>query len=189
MLNSNFNIWLIFILYMWLVMVLIVCAITDLRHRRIPNILTYPTILVGLSVYWYTEGWDGLLFSIGGMTFGFTLFLLPYLMGGMGAGDVKLMSAIGAVLGFERTALCFLFIAVCGGTMALAFMVYRRNLKATLIKTCLAILYLGMHRDTSLLKVDKNKITQEGIPYGVAITGGFLLFLFYLLMNSKTLLA
>ena len=187
--NSNFNIWLIFVLYGWLALVLIVCAITDFRHRRIPNILTYPTILVGLSVYWYTEGWDGLLFSIGGIIFGFTLFLLPYLMGGMGAGDVKLMSAIGAVLGFKQTVLCFLFIAVCGGIMALAFMAYRRNFKATMIKFFLAVLYLGMHQDTSLLKVDKNKITQEGIPYGVAITGGFLLFLFYLLMNSKTLLA
>lgn len=186
MTNPDFNIWLI-TLYGCLVVVLLICAFTDLRHRRIPNLLTYPMVLLALAIYWFIDGWSGLLFSLGGMTFGLAILLIPYLMGGMGAGDVKLMSAIGAVLGFKQTALCFLFIAVCGGIMALGFMACRRNLKATLAKTFLAILYLGMHKDATLLKVDKNKITQEGIPYGVAITGGVLLFLLYLTMNNKLL--
>lgn len=179
----------IYFLYGLLVTVSITCAATDLRQRRIPNVLTYPTALTALLAYYVIGGWDGFLFSFSGLIFGFLLFLFPYFMGGMGAGDVKLMSAVGAVLGFQQTAISFLFIAVCGGIMALGFMAYRRNLKHKILNTFLAILNLGMHQDTSLLKVDKDKITQEGIPYGVAITSGVFLFFLYMFMNNKTLLA
>ncbi len=178
-----------YILYGWLGIVLIICAITDLRQRRIPNLLTYPTIITALLAYCFIGGWDGFLFSLGGMAFGFALFLLPYLMGGMGAGDVKLMSGVGAVLGFKQTAVCFLFIAICGGIMALGFMVYRRSLKDTLAKVFLSFLYLVTQHDASLLKIDKSENIQEGIPYGVAITSGVFLFFVYLIMNNKTLSA
>ena len=170
-----------------LMTVLIFCSVSDLRQRRIPNLLTFPMILTALLAYCYIGAWDGFLFSLGGLAFGFAVFLFPYLMGGMGAGDVKLMSAVGAVLGFQQTAISFLFITACGGIMALGFMVYRRTLKETLLKTFLGILYLGIHRDSSLLKVDKTKITQEGIPYGFAITGGVFLFFLYLIINGKSL--
>lgn len=177
----------IILLYGWLTIVLILCATTDLRQRRIPNLLTYPTILFAVPVYSYIDGWDGFLFSVGGLTFGFAVFLIPYLLGGMGAGDVKLMSGVGAVLGFQQTAVCFLFVVICGGIMALGFMVYRRILKETLSKAFLGVLYMGLNRDVSLLKADKNKIAQEGIPYGVAITGGVFLFFLYLILNGQTL--
>lgn len=178
-----------YILYGWLIAVLIVCAATDLQHRRIPNLLTYPTVLISLLVYGIIGGWNGILFSLGGLAIGFAVFLLPYLLGGMGAGDVKLMSAVGAVLGFKQTVVCFLFIALCGGIMALGFMLYRRNLKITLLKTFLSMLYLFVNKDASLLKVDKNEITQEGIPYGVAITGGVFLFFAYLVITRDTFVA
>jgi prepilin peptidase CpaA len=189
MLSIELNNLITYLLYGWLGTVLIVCAITDLRQRRIPNLLTYPTVITALLAYCIIGGWDGLLFSLGGLAFGCVVFLLPYLMGGMGAGDVKLMSGVGAVLGFKQTAVCFLFIAICGGIMALGCMVYRRNLKDTLSKVFLSFLYLAMHRDASLLKIDKSKNIQEGIPYGVAITSGVFLFFVYLIMNNKSLSA
>lgn len=178
----------VLLLYGWLIIVLILCATTDLRQRRIPNLLTYPTILLALPVYCFIDGWDGFLFSAGGLTFGFAVLLIPYLFGGMGAGDVKLMSAVGAVLGFEQTFVCFLFVAICGGIIAFGLMVYNRNLKDKMLKTFLGFIYLGVHRDASLLKVDKHKIIQEGMPYGVAIAGGVFLFFLYTLMNNKSLL-
>ncbi len=88
--DIEFNNLITYLLYGWLGIVLIICAITDLRQRRIPNLLTYPTIISALLAYSFIGGWDGFLFSLGGMAFGFALFLLPYLLGGMGAGDVKL---------------------------------------------------------------------------------------------------
>lgn len=185
--SVELNNYIISILYGWLATVMVICAVTDLRQRRIPNLLTYPTVLTALTAHCYIGGFDGLLFSLGGMAVGFAVLIVPYIFGGMGAGDVKLMSSVGAVLGFQQTAISFLFIAVCGGIMALGTMVYRRTLKNTLSKTFLGILYIGMHRDASLLKVDKNKITQEGIPYGVAITSGVFLFFLYQIMNNKFL--
>jgi prepilin peptidase CpaA len=185
----DFNNVIIYILYGWLTLILSICAISDIRHRRIPNILTYPTILVALTTYCVIDGLQGLLYGLGGLVFGFVMFLIPYVAGGMGAGDVKLMAAVGTVLGFKQTAVCFLFIAVCGGIMALGFMIYRHNLKNTLLKTFLSILYLGMHKDASLLKRNKNEIIQEGIPYGVAIASGVFLFFSYLMVNNKSLSA
>jgi prepilin peptidase CpaA len=170
-------------LYGWLLIVLILCAITDLRSRRIPNLLTYATILAAPAAYGIIGGWDGLLFSLGGLACGFALLILPYLMGGMGAGDVKLMSGVGAVLGLQQTAVCFVFIALCGGVMAVGYMVYRRNLKETLRKTFLSLLYLGIHKDASLLRVDKEKVVEAGIPYGVAIGGGVLLYFAFLTLT------
>lgn len=184
--NNNL---IIFILYGALATVLIICAITDLWQRRIPNLLTYPTILAALTVYCFMEGWNGFSFSLGGLSFGVVVFLLPYLLGGMGAGDVKLMGAVGAVLGFQQTAFSFLFIVICGGILALAYMISRRSLKETLTKTLLGILYMAMHRNASLIKTDNKKIAQEGIPYGVAIAGGVFLFFLYLTMNNKSLSA
>lgn len=182
----NFNSLAILILHGWLIAVLIASAITDLRQRRIPNLLTYSTVFMALVAYSAAGGWEGLSYSLGGLAIGFSILFLPYLLGGMGAGDVKLMSAVGAVLGFNQTVVCFLFIAVCGGIMAVGFMIHRRNLKNTLLKTFLSMLYLFTNKDASLLKVDKNKITQEGIPYGVAITGGVFLFLSYLVITEDT---
>lgn len=183
--NIDLHNFIIYILYGWLATVLTVCAVTDLRQRRIPNLLTYPTVLSALTAYCFIGGWDGLLFSLGGLALGFAVLFLPYLLGGMGAGDIKLMSGVGAVLGFKQTAVSFLFITVCGAILALGFMVYRRSLKNTLSKTFLGMLYLGTHGDASLLKVDKNKSTQECIPYGVAITSGVFLFFLYLIMNNQ----
>ena len=189
MTSFKFNSLTLYILYGWLIAVLIAGAVTDLRQRRIPNLLTYSTILLAVVAYCVIGGWDGLSHSLGGLAIGFAVFFLPYLLGGMGAGDVKLMSAVGAVLGFKQTVVCFLFIAVCGGIMALGFMIHRRNLKNTLLKTFLSMLYLFANKDASLLKVNKNEVTQEGIPYGVAITGGGFLFLFYLIFTRGTFVA
>jgi prepilin peptidase CpaA len=174
-------------LYGWLALALIVASITDVIQRRIPNLVTYPTVFIALIAYSYIGGWEGLFFSIGGCSFGFAVFFMAYLMGGMGAGDIKLMSAVGAVLGFKQTVITSLIIAICGGILAIGFAFYHRNLKNTLSKIFLSILYLGMYKDSSLLKVDQDKISRERIPYGVAITSGVFLFYIFLIMENKAL--
>lgn len=176
-----------YVLYGWLLIALTFATVTDISQRRIPNRITYPTILIALTAYFCIGGWDGLLFSIGGLVFGFAVLFLPYIMGGMGAGDVKLMSAVGAVLGFRQTMISFLIIAICGGVLAIGFMIYHRNLKQTLFKILMSILFMVKHNDSTLLKVDNSKITRDRIPYGVAITSGVFLFFLYLFTNNKIL--
>jgi prepilin peptidase CpaA len=78
---------------------MVIASIADLKTRRIPNLLTFPMMLVGFAYHGVTSGLSGLGFSTAGLGIGISVFLIPYLMGGMGAGDAKLMGAAGAILG------------------------------------------------------------------------------------------
>src|SRR6476660_6881099 len=74
-------------------------AVTDIRQRRIPNYLTVPAALAGLLFHSFAPtGW-GILTSLGGFAVGFGLLLLPWILGGGGMGDVKLLAALGTWLG------------------------------------------------------------------------------------------
>ncbi|MCI5208700.1 MAG: prepilin peptidase [Candidatus Electrothrix sp. ATG2] len=178
------------ILYGGLLIILIICTVIDLSHHRIPNQLTCPTLLVALLMYSLNSGVDGLLFSLSGAAMGFVVFFLPYLMGAVGAGDVKLMTAVGAVLGFHQTVAALLLIALAGGGLALGHMLYRGTAKETfsrMVKMVWLGLTLVVHRDPSLLQVDKKKLHQDGIPFAVAITAGVYLFFILLLVNKEIL--
>ena len=79
----------------------LVAATTDIWRFKVYNLLTFPLLLSGIAYRGFTEGSEGLKDSLAGMSLGFVLFLLPYLWGAFGAGDVKFVSAVGAWLGFE----------------------------------------------------------------------------------------
>ena len=103
----------------------------DLCQRRIPNALTLPAMACGL-IYWsYLNGVDGFMHSTGGMFLGICFFILFYLMGMMGAGDVKLMGAVGSILGPQGVVIAFLYSAIVGGVYALFVLARSRALKQT----------------------------------------------------------
>jgi prepilin peptidase CpaA len=83
----------------FLSVILIVSAVIDLRTQKIPNLITYPSMVIAFFYHWAFWGGNGLLFSFTGLSVGIALLLLPYLLGGMGAGDAKLMGAVGAMIG------------------------------------------------------------------------------------------
>jgi prepilin peptidase CpaA len=107
--------------------VLIVAVVSDLRFQKIPNLLTFPTMAVAIVCHVVTNGLDGLLFSAGGLALGIAIFILPFLMGGMGAGDAKLMGAVGAILGLRGVFIAFLFTAIVGGVYALIILLINRQ--------------------------------------------------------------
>lgn len=109
---------------------LIVCAVTDLRRQRIPNWITLPLIIMGITVHSFSSGWSGFLFGVKGCGLGFLLFFVPYVLGGMGAGDVKLLSAVGAVTGPAGILQAFFYIAFIGGAYALLAIIRRQGLRA-----------------------------------------------------------
>jgi prepilin peptidase CpaA len=76
-----------------------VAALTDVWRFKVYNFLTFPLLFGGLIYHAMTGGWSGLVLSFAGIVFGLAVFLIPYLMGGMGAGDVKFVAALGAWLG------------------------------------------------------------------------------------------
>lgn len=172
-------------LHVLLLVTLLIAAFTDIRQRRIPNLLTLPTILLALLCYFITDGLSGLFFSLKGSALAFMIFLPPFLFGAMGAGDVKLMSAVGAVLGPEQTLTALLFIFTSGALLAVFQMIKRGTLQQTISRMGTSFTTLVLKKKISVLKVDKNKLPEDGIPFGVAITIGTFMFFFYLASGSS----
>ena len=106
---------------------LITAASIDMRSHKIPNIVTYPSILIALTYNSVANGTEGLLFSAAGIGVGTGILIIPYLMGGMGAGDAKLMGAIGGFLGAKAVFFAFLLTAAVGGVYALIIVIIYRS--------------------------------------------------------------
>lgn len=104
--------------------VLSAAVYTDLRSSRIPNWLTFTAMGLGLVAHAGMAGWEGLFFCFAGLTVGLGLFLLPYMSGSIGAGDVKLLCAVGAMLGPYGALAAGVLAIVLGGVYALAAMTY-----------------------------------------------------------------
>lgn len=97
----------------------VVASVTDLRGQRVPNWLTGGGILVALSLQMMSYGAPGLLASLAGMGAGFGLLIFFYAVGGMGAGDVKLMASVGAFVGAESIVSVFVITGIAGGVYAI----------------------------------------------------------------------
>ena len=158
----------------------------DLKERKIPNKITFTGILIGILFNIITGGWTGLLQSLLGMFAGLAIFFLPFVMGGMGAGDVKLMGAIGALMGWEFSVMTALYSAIVGGVMVLIHLLYTGKLRETLKKMLYSLINLLLqfvsrlgYNETVYKKFSKNgnDYKKVYIPYGVAIAGGAVLVL------------
>src|SRR4051812_18773227 len=97
----------------WFVTItLIVAALIDGWQLKVPNWLTFPMVLSGLVYNTVAFGWEGLLASVLGMIVGLALLMPAYAIGGMGAGDVKLLAGVGAWVGVTTTFYSFCVSAV-----------------------------------------------------------------------------
>lgn len=106
--------------------VLVVAAVIDGKQLRVPNWLTFPMVFAGLGYNAWASGWLGLEAAFVGMCVGLLCLLPLYSVGGMGAGDVKLMAGIGAWLGASTTISAFCVSTVVGAVMAI-WMAVRRG--------------------------------------------------------------
>jgi prepilin peptidase CpaA len=110
--------------------ILLLSAAIDLRSHRIPNYLTLTGMIAVLSFYSLTAGFDGFLFSLKGIAVGIGVLLIPFLLGGMGAGDAKLMGTVGGFLGTKGVLGAFLLTAIFGGIYALlSIFIFRSQFK------------------------------------------------------------
>jgi prepilin peptidase CpaA len=128
-----------------------------------------------------SNGWDGFLFSAIGMVVGVGLLIVPYLMGGMGAGDVKLMGAVGSFLGAKATMEAFLFMALAGGVYSLALIMIRRDIfKGFFSEKLVGISGIALFRRYAPIQSESSGKKQR-LKYGVAIALGTIT---YLLLKS-----
>jgi prepilin peptidase CpaA len=148
---------------------LLISLITDVRKRRILNVVTIPTILFGFIYYTAVQGLGGFLFSGRGFLLGLSLFLIPYLLGGMGAGDVKLMAAIGALMGASFVMYSFVYIALIGGIISVILIMKKNGVKNSLKSFYFQVVYL---RGNLRFILSEDKSSSISFPYGVAIVFG-----------------
>lgn len=105
---------------MWSVSVtLVVAAVIDGLYLKVPNKITYPLILAGWIYSAAVGGWGGLGWSLAATFFGLALLFGLHLIGGMGAGDVKLLAGIAAFVHIEHTWYIFIATTIVGAIMAL----------------------------------------------------------------------
>lgn len=114
---------------------LVSATVIDIKSRRIPNELTAGMAVLGMALA--ASGTSGLsgVGSILGICFGLLLMMPGYTLGATGAGDVKLMAGVGAIVGPALVLSAFVFTALAGGVLALVIAIRRQRLGATLAGT------------------------------------------------------
>ena len=121
----------------------IAAAGIDMQTRRVPNVLTAGVALVGLALAAAGLGRVALWASVGGCLVGLAVMLPGYLIRAMGGGDVKLLAAVGTLLGPAATLRAFVASAIAGGLIAI-FVAYRRGrFAATVMGTAALVTSAG----------------------------------------------
>ncbi|HSE58353.1 MAG TPA: A24 family peptidase [Nitrospiraceae bacterium] len=156
-----------------LIALLITAIVTDLRSCRIPNWLTTPAMVFGLAVHAWQHGLQGLLFSLFGLFVGLGSFLLLHLSGNIGAGDVKLMAAVGAMVGPHDAFMSAVLAIMVGGFYALVAMVYQWGLVSTIRR--LSRVFQGLVATRMQVAYAHELVLPFRLRYGLAIAGGTLL--------------
>jgi prepilin peptidase CpaA len=158
--------------------VAVTAAMTDVRDRRIPNRLTYPAMLAGLLLQTAVYGWRGLLLGLGGgMLFGGVFFFF-HVVRAMGAGDVKLATALGCIIGPAASWQVMFATAVAGGVLAVAVMVFKGRVLKTLRNTLSVVGFHAVHGLRTHPEVNLDNPTAIRLPYGLAFAAGTLYWTF-----------
>ena len=162
-----------------LIVALMLALITDIRSHKIPNWLTYPTIFLAILLYFDVDGLRGLLFSAEGLGLGLILLMPLYMLGGMAAGDVKLMGIVGAALGPGHLFYAFLCTGIAGGIYASILLLSHPGRR----KEIASELYYALRALVVIKEPRFPRTYAQGqgfkLYYGVAICIGTLAYIFF----------
>ncbi len=109
-----------------------VAAVADVWSRRIPNWLTFGALVLGILLNTWLHGLEGALASLAGAALGVAVLLPFYAIGVMGAGDVKLMGALGALLGPQALVSVAVYTAIAGGLLSIVILAFNGRLLETM---------------------------------------------------------
>jgi len=172
---------------LFLLMVLLVAVVTDLRRNRIPNWLTFGTLVCGLLLQYTFLGSDGLMAGLAGAGMGLVLLIPFFLLGGMGAGDVKMMAAVGTLLGFKPVMMAAALSLCLAGLYALLLITLKGEWSSLLQR------YFVSLRTSTYVAPAAGSVARQRFPFALAIAGGTLSVLamqsqldFYHLANELT---
>lgn len=142
---------------------------------KIPNVLNASLAIAGLALFFYVDGWPGLLSGLAGLALGLSLLMIPWFMGGMGAGDVKALGALGALLGPRPLIHVFVYMGLIGGIMAILHYLLERNIKEKANEWSESIKATILTQDPTLIVPTKTESLR--FPYAAAIAFGYYTYL------------
>ncbi len=177
-------------------------ATTDIKEKRISNKLVFPVMLIAFSWHAIQNGISGITFSFLGWIVGLLVFMLPFIFGAMGAGDVKLMAAIGSLMGWRFILVTAVYTAMAGFFIAIAIIIKQRNCLSKPISylphriaKVMAKALLSKNEDSGSVSKsetysnnEKSTKTKTMIPYGLCIAIGVYIVLVCRDMNAVPLM-
>src|SRR5882762_9290208 len=162
-----------------LVLIVMTAGIYDLRYRRIPNWLVLVGLVLGFGLNTFLFGLPGLERSVLGMGLALLIYFPLYLLRAMGAGDAKLMAAIGSIVGPGNWIVLFMVTAILGGITALIVLLFAGRLRKTFwnvgwIMNEVAHFRAPYHSSEEL---DVRSSRAMRLPHGAVIALGAIVFL------------
>ena len=160
---------------------LVVAVATDLKSHRIPNLLLLPALSLALMLHTVNAGMVGLFTAIGGLAAGLAMLLPLYALGGMAAGDVKLLGVVGSFLGPWGALVAGLATMMAGAVLGIAIILWQRL--SPLLQTH-AGLSSGPHNSSTrtppLSQTVQTRSEITNIPYAPAVAAGTIAALWYI---------
>ena len=158
-----------------------VSVATDLRSRRIPNLLLLPALSLALMLHAIDAGVAGLGTATGGLAVGLAMLMPLYAIGGMGAGDVKLLGVIGSFLGPWGAVVAGMATMIAGAVLGIVFLLWQRFWPVLGTQTAQ---FSSPHNLTTVtppvFEPAQNGPRNSYIPYAPAIAAGTIVALWYL---------
>ena len=148
----------------------------DIRYRRIPNQLVLLTLIGGLALNTIFSGVPGLRASIAGSALAFILMFVLHIFGTMGAGDVKLFAAIGAIVGSSLILPTLVVVALTGGVLALIKMIHSRRVVTTMFGVFQV--FYGLLPGQRVPRIEVPADRSYTLPYAVPICFGSIIAFF-----------
>lgn len=160
-----------------LVLVLVICFVTDFKQQKIYNFVMFPSLITAFILNLCFNGFAGLKLSLLGFVTGLCILLIPYLLGGMGAGDVKLLTFIGVLKGSVFVLNTAIYMALIGGVIALIIIIFQKQ-TVKFFKTFFLWLFSFFSGIRYKLEFENSGLSKK-YPYGTAIVLGALICLLF----------
>jgi prepilin peptidase CpaA len=145
------------------------CVLVDLRSRRIPNALSVAGMAVGLAMSAFYDGFSGMRTSVVAALAMIALLLAPFAVGGIGAGDVKMMAAVGSLLGPRLAFAALLVGMIFGGIVMIGHLARVGRLREKLASTGRMLMLAAGARSIEPLRVSAAQPAAVALPYSVPL--------------------
>ena len=154
--------------------VAVAAAILDVQQHRIPNWLTYPAMLAGVLLRSYFFGWRGAVTAVLGFCLTGGIIFVFFALRAIGAGDLKLLAAIGSLVGPHYATVTLLATAIAGGVLAIVYATYHGRLRSTFVNVGSVLKFHAWGGLQAHPKINLDNPEALRMPYGLAIAAGAL---------------